>query len=81
MSGILAHKGGSVDILTDRGIEFKNKILNEVFDQLGIKRLFFNPFHPQGNAKVKMCINFLKRTITRFLDNSDLEWDEIFLFA
>ena len=28
LSGILAHKGGSVAILSDNGTEFKNKVLN-----------------------------------------------------
>ena len=51
LSNIITHKGGSVAILSDNGTEFKNKILNEVCDQLSIKRLFANPFHPQGNAK------------------------------
>ena len=53
LSDILAHKGGSVAILHDNGTEFRNKVLNEVCDQLGIKRLFANPFHQQDNAKVE----------------------------
>ena len=64
LSGILTHKGGNVAILSDNGTEFKNKVLNEVCDQLGIKRLFANPFHPQGNEKVENIHNFLKRTLT-----------------
>ena len=51
LSGILAHKGGNVAILSDSGTEFKIKVLNEVCEQLNIKQLFSNPFHPQGNAK------------------------------
>ena len=72
LSGRLAHKGGSVAILSDRGTEFKDKVLNKVCDQLGIKRIFSNPFHPQGNAKMESVYNFPKRTLTKFLDNSDL---------
>ena len=48
--GILAHKGGSVAILSDNGTEFKNEVLNEVCNQIGFKKLFSNPFHSQGNA-------------------------------
>ena len=51
LSAILAHKGRSVAILSDNGTEFKNKVLNEACYQLGFKRLFSDPFHPQGNAK------------------------------
>ena len=68
-------------ILSDSGTEFKNKVLNEVCDQLGIRRLFFNPFHPQGNVKVENVHNFLKRSLTKFLDKSNLKWDELLPFA
>ena len=44
LSGILAHKGGSVAILNDNGTQFKNIALNEACNQIGIKRLFSNPF-------------------------------------
>ena len=66
LSGILAHKGRSVAILSDNGTKFKNKILNEVYDQLGIKMIYSNLFHPQGNAKVENVHNFLKRILTKF---------------
>ena len=81
MSGILAHKGGNVATLSDNGTEFGNKVLNEVCDQLGIKRLFSNPFHPQGNATVENVHNFLKGTLPKFLDSSDIEWSELLPFA
>ena len=77
LSGILAHKGGSVAILSDNGTEVKNKVLNKVCDQLGIKRLFSNLFHQKDNAKVENVHNFLKRTLTKFLDSSHLAWDEL----
>ena len=37
LSGILAHRDGSVAIFSGNGTEFNNKVLNEVCDQLGIK--------------------------------------------
>ena len=73
LSGILAHKGGSMAILSYNDTEFKNKVLNMVYDQLSIKRLFYNCFHPQGNTKMENAHNFLKRALTKFLDNSNLD--------
>ena len=67
-------------ILSDNSTAFKNKMLNEVCEQLRIERLFNNPFHPQGNAKVENTYNFLKSTLTKFLDKSNLECKEL-LFA
>ena len=45
LSGVLAHKGGSVAILSDNGTEFKNELLNEAWAQFGINILFSNPFY------------------------------------
>ena len=67
-------------ILSDNGTEVKNKVLNDLCDQLCIKRLFSNPFNPQGNEKVENVHNFLQRTFTKLLDNSSLKWDELLLF-
>ena len=77
LSSILARKGGGVVILNYNGTEFKNKVLNKVCDQLHIKRLFSNLFHTQGNAKVKNVHSFLKRTLTNFLHDSNLQWEEL----
>ena len=60
LSGMLAHNGRSVAISSDNGIEFQNKVLNGVYDQLCIKRLFSNLFHLHGNATVENVHNFLK---------------------
>ena len=40
LSNILMQKGGSMAIVSDNGTAFKNKMLNEVYDQLGIKNYF-----------------------------------------
>ena len=48
-----------------------------MYDQLGIRRLFSNPFQSWGKTKVEKVQNFLKRTLTKFLENNDLKWDVI----
>ena len=60
LSGILAHKGGSIAILSDNETQLKNKAVNEASDQLSIKKLFSNPFHPEGNSRIDNVYNFLK---------------------
>ena len=73
LSVILAHEGRGVAILGENGTEFKNKVLNEACDQLGIQRLLPNLFHPQGNAKAENVHNFLKQSLIKFLGSSHLE--------
>ena len=60
LSVIPAHKDGSVTIFSGNGSEFKNKAVDEACDQLGIKRLFSNLFHPQGISRIENVHNFLK---------------------
>ena len=81
LSGIFAHKGGSIAVLSDNGTEFKNTVLTDAFEQLCIKKLYSNLFHLQGNSRTENVFNFLKRTLTKFLDSSNLEWHELLPFA
>ena len=37
LSGIFAHRGGSIFIVSDTGTEFKNTTFNEACDQLGME--------------------------------------------
>ena len=41
-------------ILSDNGMEFKNNLMNQVLQQLGIDRIFSAPYHPQSNVKLKV---------------------------
>ena len=43
---------GSEKVLTDNGTEFKNKLINEVCEQLGVKhKIYSPPYRPQSNGK------------------------------
>ena len=39
------------------------------------------PISPQGNSSIKKVHNFLKRVHTKFLESSDLEWDQLMPLA
>ena len=41
-------------ILSDNSMEFKNHFLDQVLKQLGIKRIFSAPYHPQSNGKLEV---------------------------
>ena len=63
-------------ILQDNGAKFKNELLMSVFDTLGIKCIYSNPYYPQGNGSIENVHNFLKHTITKFTYGSQLKWDD-----
>ena len=44
-------------ILSDNGMEFKNGLMDQVLQQLGIDRIFSAPYHPKAMASWKSFIN------------------------
>ena len=69
--------GGSVKILMDNGMEFKNRLFKEV---IGIQGMEFSihspPYRPQSNGKIEGFHRFLKACIAKHI-NHGLEWDEL----
>ena len=68
-------------ILQDNGMEFKTDQLMSVFDTLGIKCIYSNPYYPQGNGRIENVHNFLKCTIAKFIFSNSLEWDDVLPLA
>ena len=60
-------------ILQDNGTEFENEQFMTVFDNLGIKKIYSNPYYPRGNGRIKNMHNFLKQTITIFMHGRQLK--------
>ena len=50
LSGKLSRARASMVCLSDNGSELKNNQMNTVLKQLGIKRIYSNPYRPQGNS-------------------------------
>ena len=50
-------------ILSDNGTEFKNNLMGQVLQQLGIDRVFSAPYHPQSNSKLEVFHKYLKPTL------------------
>ena len=55
----------SLYILSDNGTEFKNSLMDQVLQQLGIDRIFSAPYHPQGNGKLEVFHKYLKPTLKK----------------
>ena len=47
-----------------------------VFDTLGIKSIYSNPYYSQGNGRIENIHNLLKHTIAKFSYSSQLKWDD-----
>ena len=47
-----------------------------VFNTLGMKCIYSNPYYPQGNRRIENVHNFLKHTIAKFTYSSQLKLDD-----
>ena len=63
-------------ILLDDGTEFKNNLMDQVFQQLGINRIFSAPYHPQSNGKLEIFHKYLKPTLKKLCENDPANWDK-----
>ena len=63
-------------ILSDNGTEFKNNLMNQVLQQLGIDRIFSAPYHPQSNGKLKVFHKYLKPTLKKLCEKDPTNWDK-----
>ena len=62
-------------ILSDNGTEFKNNLMDQVLQQLGIDRIFSAPYHPQSNGKLEVFHKYLKPTLKKLCEKDPTNWD------
>ena len=73
--------GGSKKVLSDNGMEFKNKMFEEVSKKLRYKvRIYSPPYRPQSNGKIECFHKFLKACMGKHI-SKNLEWDNVILMA
>ena len=63
-------------ILSDNGTEFKNNLMDQVLQQLGVDRIFSAPYHPQSNGKLEVSHKYLKPTLKKLCENDPANWDK-----
>ena len=65
--------GGSSRILTDNGTEFKNKEMNAICEELGVKQIFSPAYTPQSNGRLEGWHRFFKACIAKHIRGGDVE--------
>ena len=56
-------------ILSDKGTEFKNQLMENVLQQLGTDCIFSVPLSPQSNRKLEVFHNYHKSTLKKMCEN------------
>ena len=63
-------------ILSDNSMEFKNSLMDQVLQQLGIDRTFSAPYHPQSNSKLEVFHKYLKPILKKLCEKDPANWDK-----
>ena len=63
-------------ILSDNSMEFKNNLMDQVLQQLGIGRIFSAPYHPQSNSKLEVFHKYLKPMLKKLCEKDPANWDK-----
>ena len=61
----------------DNSTEFKNTLMDQVLQQLGIDRIFSAPYHPQSSGKLEVFHKYLKATLKKLCENDPANWDNV----
>ena len=61
--------------------EFRFKLMESLSQQLGIRKTFISPHHPQANGKLESLHRFVKDCIGKFATDSVLEWHQLLIYA
>ena len=69
--------GGSQKVLTDNGMEFKNKLMDDVCAQLGVEhKNYLPPYRTQSNGRIESFHYFLKACVYKHV-TPQIEWDDV----
>ena len=63
-------------ILLENRTEFKNSLMDQVLQQLGVDRIFSAPYHPQSTSKLEVFHKYLKPTLKKLCEKDPANWDK-----
>ena len=63
-------------ILSDNGTEFKNQLMENVLQQLGINHIFSATYYPPSNGKLEVFHKYLKATYKKLCEKDPDNWDK-----
>jgi hypothetical protein len=62
-------------IISDKGVNFQSKLLEELCKLLGIKKLNSTFYHPEGVGMVERMVKIIKQILTMYINPTHTNWD------
>jgi transposase InsO family protein len=72
----ITHFGVPREILIDRGIQFKSKLVHEITQKYLIKQNKSSPYHPQANGQVESTNRVLEGILTKIVQLHKKDWPD-----
>ncbi|CAF1557917.1 unnamed protein product [Didymodactylos carnosus] len=63
-------------ILTDNGSHFTAKMMDELFQQIGVTHLYSTPYHPQTNGQIERYNSTMDAKIAALSNEQKTDWDD-----
>ena len=67
--------GLPLELITDQGKEFANKLSDELYTLLKMKHQTTSARHPQCNASAEVCNKTIAKYLNSFVDATTLDWE------
>lgn len=67
--------GIPMEIFTDQGKEFCNKLSDELYELLNVKHNTTTAYHPQCNAQAEVANKTIQKYLQSFVDSTTLDWE------
>jgi hypothetical protein len=68
--------GTPLEIVSDNGKEFRNKLAEELYKRLNIDHTTTAAYHPQCNAQAEVCNKTIAKYLNSFVDETTLDWEQ-----
>ena len=72
---IFPRYGSCLQLVTDNGTEFDNRIVKETLEALNISHVTTSFYHPQSNSKVERFHRTLHDVLSKLIDDNVDKWD------
>jgi transposase InsO family protein len=67
--------GLPIELITDQGKEFTNRMAEHLFSSLNIRHSTTSSYHPQCNSQAEVCNKTIAKYLAAFIDESTLDWE------
>jgi hypothetical protein len=75
LNGWICHHGLPLELFTNQGKEFTNKMAQHLFEALDVHHSTTASYHPQCNSQAEVCNKTIAQYLSAFVDEGTTNWE------